>query len=388
MKRENALHRSSNRQRILYVFNASWFFLSHRKPFALAALDAGYEVHVAAAPLPGDAEQIEGLGMTFHPLPFVRGGMNPFQELKTLWAIARLYLSLKPHLIEHATIKPVIYGNVASNLFANLKTVNWMTGLGYVFISDTKRGSLLRKLVVSVYRLALRRPSLRVIFENPDDRRHFVEQQIVEDHRSVIIRGAGVDTSLFAPEPEPTGPVVIVLPARMLWDKGVGEFVEAAALLRSVGDATTRFVLVGDSDDHNPASVSGSQLRAWHESGVVEWWGRRNDMAAVFAGAHIVCLPSYREGLPKVLLEACASGRPIVTTDVPGCREVVRDGVNGLLVPVRDARAVAAALRTLIDSGNLREEMGAKGREIVLEEFSEEKVVAETLMVYRELLAS
>ena len=373
-------------KRILYVFNASWFFLSHRRPFARAAKDAGYEVHVAAAPLPGDAEIIEADGMTFHPLPLARRGMNPFIEFKTILSIFRLYSKLKPDLIEQATIKPVIYGSLVSKFISNLSIVNWMTGLGYVFITDSVRGSSIRILVVTLYRFVFKRKCFRVIFENPDDQNQFIDKKIIDRKQSIVIRGAGVDTKLFVPSSELTGCVVIVLPARMLWDKGVGEFVEAARTLKSEGIDNTRFILVGDIDDGNPASVSRAQLKEWENDGVIEWWGRRNDMAAVFAQAHIVCLPSYREGLPKVLLEAAASGRPIATTDVPGCREVVREGSNGLLVPVKDSDALAAALRKLIENKELREQMGAKGREIVLNEFSEEKIVAETVAVYKELL--
>lgn len=378
----------AQRKRILYVFNASWFFLSHRKPFAQAALDAGYDVHVAAAPLPGDPEKIESLGMTFHPVPFLRRGMNPLKEMKTLWALLKLYATLRPQLVEHATIKPVLYGNLVAKLLPRVATVNWMTGLGYVFISDSVRGGMLRKLVVRLYQHVFRKKDLKVIFENPDDRSHFVERQIIDAASSVVIRGAGVDTGLFAPSPEPADPVVVVLPARMLWDKGVGEFVAAARTLKAEGMAGARFVLVGESDEGNPASVPAGMLEEWERDGVVEWWGRRNDMAAVYAQAHVVCLPSYREGLPKVLLEAAASGRPIVTTDVPGCREVVREGSNGLLVPVRDSDRLAGALRKLVENRQLRQRLGETGREIVLKEFSEERVVGETLQVYRELVAS
>lgn len=377
-------HIVKRKPRILYIFNVAWFFLSHRLPFALEARRLGYEVHVAAVALPGEAERIEAHGMIFHSLPFTRRGMNPLKECLAWWSLFRLYAKLKPDLVEHATIKPVIYGSLSAALFPRTRVVNWMTGLGYVFIAKTV---FLKHMVARLYRAAFGKQALKLIFENPDDWAQFVNGGIVAAEKSVVIRGAGVDTNLFSPSREPPGKVLVVLAARMLWDKGVGEFVEAATILRGQGQVSARLALVGDSDEGNPTSIPNEQLKEWKRSGDVEWWGRRCDMAAVLAKAHIVCLPSYREGLPKVLLEAAAFGRPIVATDVPGCREVVKDGINGLLVPARDGRALAAALGTLIRDRKTREKMGRKGREIALNEFSEEKVVAETMMVYQELLS-
>jgi glycosyltransferase involved in cell wall biosynthesis len=228
------------------------------------------------------------------------------------------------------------------------------------------------------------RGSLTIV-QNPDDRALLMRSHLPES-RIRLIRGAGVDTAVFAPAPEPAGPVCVVLAARMLWDKGVGEFVEAARLIRQAG-VQARFALVGDPDPDNPASVPEATLRGWHGQDGVEWWGRRDDMPAVFQAAHIACLPSYyREGLPKVLLEAAACGRPLVATDAPGCREIVHNGDNGVLVPLRDAQALAQAIGTLIGDKTLRQAMGKRAREIVLKDFSSEQVVRETLGVYRELV--
>jgi glycosyltransferase involved in cell wall biosynthesis len=227
-------------------------------------------------------------------------------------------------------------------------------------------------------------PHSHTIVQNPDDFGLLLKMGVPED-RLRLIRGAGVDTEVFTPALElPPEPVTVLFSARMLWDKGVGEFVEAARLLTQAG-VRARFVLAGDPDPGNPASVPVAALRAWHGHNGVEWWGRRDNMPAVFHTAHIACLPSYREGLPKVLLEAAACGLPIVTTDASGCREIVHDGDNGFLVPVRDAQAIAVALRSLIDNVALRAKMGRRAREIVLAEFSQEQVIAETLAVYREL---
>lgn len=375
-----------NPKRILYIFNASWFFLSHRRALANAARRMGYDVHVAAAVSPGDREKIEADGITFHSLPLKRRSLNPFTECMTLATILKLYVTLQPDIVENATVKPVIYGGMVAKFYRNLNVVNWMTGLGYVFISQNAKISILRKLITIVYGVIFNRKQLLVIFENPDDRQQFINRKIVKSEQSVIIRGAGVDTNTFIPSPEGPG-CMVILPARMLWDKGVGEFVEAATILMAEGYVNTRFVLVGDSDDGNPAAVPVEILKGWEQKRAVEWWGRCNNMPAVFAQAHIVCLPSYREGLPKVLVEAAAAGRPIVTTDVPGCREVVQDGLNGILIPVKDPIALAVALRTLIENRSLREQMGIKGREMALNKFSEAKIIAETLSVYHELLS-
>jgi glycosyltransferase involved in cell wall biosynthesis len=228
-------------------------------------------------------------------------------------------------------------------------------------------------------------PHSRTIVQNPDDIGLLIKMGVPED-RLRLIRGAGVDTEVFSPALEsPPEPITVLFSARMLWDKGAGEFVEAARLLTEAG-VKARFILVGAPDPGNPASIPEETLSAWRGENGVEWWGHRDDMRSVFHTAHIACLPSYREGLPKVLLEAAACGLPIVATDTPGCREIVRDGDNGVLVPVQDAQALAVALRSLIDDGMLRAKMGRRAREIVLAEFSQEQVIAETLAVYHELI--
>jgi glycosyltransferase involved in cell wall biosynthesis len=222
-----------------------------------------------------------------------------------------------------------------------------------------------------------------VIFQNPDDREVFLESHLVDPGKVALIRGSGVDTQHFFPQPEPSCAPLVILPARMLWDKGVGEFVAAARTLRAQG-IKARFALVGDSDDKNPASVHSSQLREWEKEGVIEWWGWKENMEQVYAQAAIVCLPSfYREGVPKVLIEAAACGRPIVTTDMPGCREVVRHGENGFLIPVRDAGTLAKALLDLIKSPSTRREMGITSRIIAEKEFSMELVISQTLAFYQ-----
>jgi glycosyltransferase involved in cell wall biosynthesis len=308
---------------------------------------------------------------------------NPLRELIGL---TRLYFHERPDIVHHVALKPVVYGSIAARFACVPGRVNAVAGLGWLFTSDQGLMRLVRPVVRwTLARLLDARGSLTIV-QNPDDRALLIHAHLPEA-RLRLIRGAGVDTALFHPAPEPSGPVCIVLAARMLWNKGVEEFVRAAQILTEAG-VCARFILVGDPDPGNPASVPVEVLRAWHGRNGVEWRGRRDDMPSVFHAAHIACLPSYyREGLPKVLLEAAACGLPIVATDAPGCREIVRDGENGFLVPVRDAETLAKALRNLIDHPALRAQMGRRGRQIVLEEFSQDRVIADTLAVYQELLA-
>jgi glycosyltransferase involved in cell wall biosynthesis len=235
------------------------------------------------------------------------------------------------------------------------------------------------------YKVLVNAPNARVILQNPDDIERWVRWGVMRRERIVLIRGAGVDTETFKPSPEPPGEPVVLLHARFLFDKGIGEYVEAARRLRSEG-VKARFLLVGEPDARNPEAIPADTLAAWGREGAVEVHPWRDDVARLLSEASIVCLPSYGEGLPKSLLEAAAAGRPIVTTDVPGCREVVRHGDNGLLVPARRADGLCDALRSLITDDAMRRDMGRRGRERALAEFSAERVAAETLAVYRELL--
>lgn len=375
----------STTHKILFVVNDGPFFLSHRLALAEAARKAGYEVHVAT-PQDGGAVRIREHGFPFHPIPIIRGGTHPAQEVRSFVALWRLYRRLRPDLVHHVTIKPVLYGGIAARLARVPATVYAVTGLGYLFVTRSAKAAALRAVVKAIYRLALRHRRSRVIFQNPDDLAFFRDQRLVRPGQPALIRGSGVDTAVFCPHPEAQGAPVVTFASRMIWDKGIGEFIGAVKLLRGRG-VEARFVLVGDTDPDNPAAVPPGQLMAWQASGLVEWWGRSDDMPAVFARSHVVCLPSYREGLPKVLIEAAACGRALVAADVPGCREIVRHGVNGLLVPARSETDLADALQALLDSPRRRKEMGAAGRRLAVEEFSLDRVVRETLELYRDLLS-
>jgi glycosyltransferase involved in cell wall biosynthesis len=377
---------SKHQVRVLFVDNDVNSFYSYRIEMARAARDSGFDVHVACPP--GQAAEILlKEGFTFHPIPMTRSGLKPWKEVGTIAALFKLYRKLRPDLVHHLRLKPVLYGGLAAYGARVPAVVGLLTGLGYVFIAETRKAAIIRRMVTLSCKVAFRRGNQRVIFQNPDDRFVFVENQILPAHKTVLIKGSGVDVKTYVPTPEPKGVPVVVLAARMLRDKGVVEFVDAARSLRKAG-VIARFVLVGETDPGNPTAIKIEQLRYWADSGDIEWWGLRSNMQDVLVQSHVVCLPSLREGVPKVLIEAAACGRAIVTTDAPGCREIVRNGENGLLVPVRDSKALAEALRLLIENVELRASMGQKGREIAVEEFSVQRVVDETLGVYRELLAA
>jgi len=366
--------------KLLYFVSEDWYFCSHRLPLAMAACEAGFEV-VVVTRVYEHGEAIHRAGLRVIPFDMSRRGMNPLRELQVLARLIAIYRKEKPDLIHHVAMKPVIYGSLAACFFGTRHVVNAMAGMGWLFTSGNIKARLIKPLVRLLFRVLL--SPTRVIVQNPDDAALMAGVGVESVH---LIRGSGVNAAVFRPGPEPTGTPLVVLPARMLWDKGVGEFVEAAKQLKERG-IIARFALVGEPDPENPATVSKAQLTAWHDEAEVEWWGQRDDMAQVYAQAHVVCLPSYREGLPKALLEAAACGLPIVATDVPGCREIVRNGNNGLLVPARDAPALAEALARLIADPDMRRRMGERGRALAVGEFSQEQVIAETLAVYRGAMA-
>lgn len=376
-----------NRQpRVLFVDNDINTFYGYRVGLARAARDKGFEVHVAA-PRGKSEVLVRQEGFHYHAISMTRQGMQPWRELATIVALYRLYRQLRPDLVHHLRLKPVLYGGLAAYGARVPSVVGLLTGLGYVFMAESRKARIMRKFVTLAFKLGFRHDNQRVIFQNPDDRAVFVDHGILPAAKTALIKGSGVDVEIYRPTPEAEGVPVVLLASRMLFDKGIAEFVQAAADLRAAG-VQARFVLAGDVDPGNPTAISAEQLREWSESGVVEYWGLQTDMLAAIAKCHIVCLPSYREGVPKVLIEAASCGRAIVTTDAPGCREIVRNGDNGLLVPVRDSKALAQALRMLIEDAEIRRNMGRRGREIVVGEFSLEQVVKETLGVYRELLAN
>jgi glycosyltransferase involved in cell wall biosynthesis len=371
--------------RLLFIVSEDWYFVSHRLHLAIAAVQAGFRVGVLTH-VSSHRQRIEDAGVEVLDWNLNRRSRNPFIELRAIGSVVRALRRFRPDLIHAVALKPVLYSSLASRIVGLRRRVFAMGGLGFAFASERWIARLLRPMVVRILRLALAGSQTRLILQNPYDLELLTSAGVIDAERVRLIRGAGVDTVAFQPQPERAGSPLVILPARMLWDKGVAEFVSCAVSLKRSG-VRARFALVGEPDPHNPECVPESQLRQWSDSGVVEWWGRRDDMPAVFSKAHIVCLPTtYGEGLPKALLEAASCAKPIVTFDVPGCREIVIHGDNGLLVPLRDVGGLVEAVSALISDPVLREKMGSSGRSKVLREFSEELIAAETLNVWRELL--
>jgi len=376
-----------NRGRILFVVNDPVFFLSHRLPIAREAKELGFDVHVAT-PHEECVDKIINEGFVFHPVKLSKHGTSLFGELSTFLDIYRLFRRVKPSLVHLVTIKPVLYGGVAARLARVPAVVSAVPGVGILFVSSGGRNRVLRFFAQWAYRISLGHNNQRVIFQNPDDRCLFISNSLVDENNAVLISGSGVDMQKFSPGKTREGLPVVLLAGRMLWEKGVGNFVDAARIIKRRGPVA-RFVLVGNSVSWNASSISERQLYSWHDEGVVEWWGPQEDMPKIFAQTTIACLPStYGEGVPKFLIEAAACGKPIVTTNTPGCREIVQDGANGILVPARDPEAVANAIGRLLDDSELRLQMGRRGRNIAVEGFAVGKVVRQTMAVYQRLLAN
>jgi glycosyltransferase involved in cell wall biosynthesis len=373
--------------KLLFVVTEDWYFLSHRLPIARAARRAGYEVWVATRiNKEEDAERIRAEGLHLAPINMQRSSLRLDHQVQAVVELVRLYRHLRPDIVHHVAMQPVVYGTLAAQLARVPAVVNAMAGLGFIFASASLRARFLRVAVRMAFRFVLRRRNSRFILQNPDDLRLFVEQRLVAADRLTMIRGSGVDIDHFQPLPEPNGKPAVALVARMLRDKGAGVLVEAARLLRERGQ-DVRVILAGGLDRLNPNCLDEQEIRAWEKESLVEWWGEVADVRQVWKQAHVAALPTfYGEGLPKSLLEAAACCRPLLATDWPGCREIVRHGENGLLVPVHDSKALAEALQNLLDDSARRFRMGTRGREIVVDEFTEERVIAETLALYGELL--
>jgi glycosyltransferase involved in cell wall biosynthesis len=373
---------------ICLVANTEWYLYNFRLALAKELRSIGWEVIMISPPGPY-AAMLEGEGFIWQEWLLNRRGLNLWQELNSLIQMVKIYRKHRPLLVHHFTVKPVMYGSLAAKLVGVRGIVNSITGLGYIFLRPGWQGAALRALVMPLYRLAIKHKNVRVIFENRDDEKYFLTQHLVLQEQVNLIEGVGVNVEHYQPEPEQGETSLVVMPARILWDKGVGVLVEAARIIKEKGEQPPmRIALVGLPDEGNPASIDVSQLQEWVADGVVEHWGFQGNMAEVYRQAHIVCLPSLREGLPTVLIEAAAAGRPIVASDVPGCRAVVEDGKNGLLVPPGDPEKLAQALLYLASNPSVRQKMGHEGRLIALDRFANEKIIAANLVVYSELLQS
>ncbi len=378
------------RPRLLFIVTEDWAFLRHRLPMARAALDMGFDVAVATR-VSEHTDAIQALGFTVFHTPVERAGLSPIGDLRYLARLICTLRRFRPQLIHNVAAKPVLYGTLAARLCARgARVINAFTGLGILFTDDGAKRSLksrlLSGLLVGMLRRLCGNKQVHMLVQNDDDLSFLAARGIGRAGHLHLIPGSGVDLAAFPVTPEPpTPPVRAVLVGRLLKTKGVEEFVQAAGILKDRG-RDIHMVLVGAPDPGNPTTVTRGQIDAWVAEGLVEWTGERNDIAAVWASAHIAVLPSYREGLPKSLLEAAASARPLIATDVPGCRALVRDGENGLLVPARNAAALADAIDRLAADGDLRRAYGAAARADVEARLSQAKIGAAIQTLYRQVL--
>lgn len=370
-------------RKIMFVVNDVQFFLSHRLAIATAAKKNGYEVVIAAGGS-SNIKKIQELGFTFFQIPFSRSGQNPFRELLTLWEIFKLFKNERPDLVHLVTIKPVLYGGLMSRLTGVEAVVAAVSGLGTVFVADSFIAKLRLMLVKTLYRAAFKHKNIMAIFQNPDDRNTVVELSGLAYRNTSLIRGSGVSLKNYAFKIEPFGRAIVVMAARLLVDKGVYEFIDAARILKKRG-VEIEFRLIGSVDPGNNTSLTQQEFDTLKAEGLVKMLGYREDIAVQYSQSNIVCLPSYREGLPKGLIEAAACGRAVVTADVAGCRDAITPDVTGLLVPVKDSFALANTIQKLIEDPEQRMAMGMEGRKLAEEAFTIEHVVQKHMDIYQEL---
>lgn len=372
--------------RILLFANTDWYLYNFRRSLAIALRDNGHEVILISPPGPYGIKLRE-LKFRWIPAPFVRRSLNPIREIILLQWLLRFMRRENPDIVHGFTIKCAIYGSIIARL-VGARRVNAVTGLGFVFTSSALKAKLLRPVVRALMNAALGGNHARLILQNPDDVNFFEKQRLLSSSQIRLIPGSGVDCFRFKAwdknSNEASAPMVLFA-ARLLWDKGIAELIEAARILRNEG-RVLRFVLAGAPDAGNPASVSERIIRSWQREGLVQWLGQVEDITSLLIEADVVVLPSYREGLPKTLVEAAACARPIIATDVPGCRQVVNHEVNGLLVLPRDATSLAQAIARLQDNPEFARRLGQAARDKALAEFDERIIIKATLSVYEELL--
>jgi glycosyltransferase involved in cell wall biosynthesis len=373
--------------KLLYFVAEDYYFLSHRLPVARKAKELGFDVCVVSKiNSKENKKRIEDEGFRAIPINLIRTGTNPITELKSLIELIKIYRKEKPDMVHHVAIKPVIYGSIAAIFNRTPAVINAVAGLGMMFSNKDIKSRIIRFFITIAFRLLLNRKNSRLILQNADDQNFFVNSKIIKRERTIKIKGSGVDVEKYTVEPEPkTDKIIVSLVSRMLWNKGIGEIVEAARLLKKTNPNVV-IRLIGAPDLLNSKTVSQEQLESWHKEGVIEYLGRRSDIVNVWHESHIATLPSsYGEGLPKCLLEAGACEKPMVTTDIPGCRELVQNNVNGLIIPPRNAEELAKAIAKLAEDEDLRKKLGKTARQMIIDDFSSKVVAKETGELYSSL---
>jgi glycosyltransferase involved in cell wall biosynthesis len=371
--------------KILFVANVDWFFISHRLVIAEEAKKNGFDVIIAAKDT-GRSQEIIDKGIQFINLSFSRSGTNLIREFITLIKVFKIYYILRPDIVHHITLKPVIYGSLIAKVLKIKGVVNAISGLGYNFTEGRK--SLVQKVMLLILKFGFNRKNVVIIFQNENDQKELTELGVIHPSNLIVrIKGSGVDLEKFHESSFPSfDRIKILLPIRMLWDKGVKELREASDILNKKYYENVEFILSGLADEDNKAGVPASYLNDWQDGNFVKWIGYQKNMVEVYQNSHIVVLPSYREGMPKSLIEACAIGRAIITTNAIGCRECVDEGINGLKVPVKDAQSLANAIETLVNNPNRIIEMGKASRLKAKKEFDINFVLQIHSQIYNQYL--
>lgn len=371
-------------KKVLFIVTEDWAFWIHRLPMARAVRNLGYEVIVGARDS-NYSKRIEELGFRFEPLKIQRGDGSLLREILSIVELVKLYRKERPYIIHHVAMKPIIFGSIATLFLKVPYVVNTFAGLGFLF-SRRKKAQFLRPLFLLVARVLMLRKNQWISVQNVEDMKILTDARVGSVFKRQLIPGSGVNLDNFSFAPEPNGIPIAAFVGRLIWDKGVGEFVQASRLLKEEG-IPLRMVLVGKPDLGNPHSVTEGQLKEWVSNNEIEWWGFREDIAPVFQKIHISVLPSYYpEGVPKTLLEAASSGRPMVSTDTPGCREIVKNNITGIIVPIQDPRALAEALKKLAKSKKTRKIFGIEARKLVKKHFSDDIVMRKTALLYKNFI--
>ncbi len=375
-------------KKIVFLVNYLSFFLSHRLPIAESLLEEGFDVFIGYGELRGaDPSKLEDLGFKVSYIPIQPGGINLFKDLKTLFKIWKFFKKSKPDLVHLITVKPYLYGGIISRLIAIPCLVSAVSGLGTLFIGKNLKTRILKKFLYPIYKFAFNHKNQKIIIQNEDDLKTLVSWGVLKSSKVKLLRGSGVKLQNFTNLEEPNGIITITFAGRFLKDKGILEFISAAKILKEQG-LNARFFLAGDLDINNPSGFSFDDLKKINKENYVELLGHQKNIASLYEKSHIVCLPSYREGLPKSLIEAAAAGRAVVTTDVPGCRQAIIPNETGILVPARDSIKLAGAIKYLINNPKKRIAMGIAGRKFAEREFPVEKIVQNHLEIYKDLLSN
>jgi glycosyltransferase involved in cell wall biosynthesis len=372
---------------LLIVVNVDWFFISHRLCIAKQALKEGWRVVVATRDT-GKSQEIKQEGLEFINVPLSRSGKNPLAELKLMLALFIIYSRVNPDIVHHVTLKPVIYGSIVASMTNINGVVNAISGLGYNFTN--KKMGLTQQFILFLLKLGFQHKNMAVIFQNKDDYQQLLKMNVFNNLlKTYFIKGSGVDLNKYKPDLKENlanEKVIILYPGRLNWDKGIAELKAASDILKADYFDKISFQLCGKLDGDSKSAVPLNFIAAWEDKRYVHWLGERQDMVKIYQNCDIVVYPSYREGMPKSLLEACAAGKPIVTTNAIGCKACVDEGLNGYKVPVKSINELAVAIEKLINAPEDRKRMGIYSRKKAELEFDQKDVVQKHLEIYETML--